>query len=98
MQYLARLLRHPGQEVHVLALVTEAVDSPALESASLDAPERDASVAQQARVNITRTIKAALRKITGHHPALGQHLAHTVKTGIHCSYTPDPRLPITWQS
>ena len=52
---------------------------------------------ERARVNITRTIKISLRKIAKHHPALGQHLAVTIKTGVYCSYTPDPRLPITWQ-
>jgi hypothetical protein len=45
----------------------------------------------------TRAIKIALRKIREHHPALGQHLATTVKTGTYCSYTPDVRMPITWQ-
>jgi len=48
-------------------------------------------------MNITRTIKIALRKIAEHHPPLGQHLATTIKTGVYCSYTPDTRLPITWQ-
>ena len=48
-------------------------------------------------MNITRAIKLALRKISEHHPALGKHLAPTVKTGVYCTYTPDPRLPITWQ-
>jgi predicted ATPase len=58
---------------------------------------RMGSPAERARVNITRAIKLALRKITEHHPALGQHLATTIKTGAHCSYTPDVRMPITWQ-
>ncbi len=58
---------------------------------------RVGSQAERARVNITRAIKIALRKITEHHPALGQHLATTIKTGAYCSYTPDTRLPILWQ-
>ena len=58
---------------------------------------RAGSPAERARVNITRAIKLALRKIGEHHPALGQHLATTIKTGAYCSYTPDVRLPITWQ-
>ncbi len=58
---------------------------------------RMGSPAERARVNITRAIKLALRKISEHHPALGQHFATTVKTGVYCSYTPDVRLPITWQ-
>lgn len=59
--------------------------------------QRGGSSAERARINITRAIKATLRKITEHHAELGQHLAHTIKTGVYCSYTPDPRLPITWQ-
>jgi class 3 adenylate cyclase len=58
---------------------------------------RVGSPAERARVNVTRAVKIALRKITEHHPALGQHLSTTIKTGVYCSYTPDPRLPITWQ-
>ncbi|MBI3798659.1 MAG: hypothetical protein HY268_17050, partial [Deltaproteobacteria bacterium] len=58
---------------------------------------RVGSPAERARVNITRAIKLALRKIGEHHPALGQHLATTIKTGTYCSYTPDVRAPITWQ-
>ena len=58
---------------------------------------RMGSPAERARVNITRAIKLALRKIGEHHPALGPHLATTIKTGVYCSYTPDVRMPITWQ-
>jgi class 3 adenylate cyclase len=58
---------------------------------------RVGSPAERARVNVTRAIKLALRKITDHHPALGQHLATTIKTGVYCSYTPDTRLPVMWQ-
>jgi tetratricopeptide (TPR) repeat protein len=58
---------------------------------------RVGSPAERARVNITRAIKIALRKIAEHHPVLGHHLATTIKTGTYCAYTPDPRLPIRWQ-
>ena len=58
---------------------------------------RVGSPAERARVNITRAIKIALRKISEHHAALGQHLATTIKTGTYCSYTPDVRMPISWQ-
>ena len=54
-------------------------------------------LAPTARLNMTRAIKAALANIATHHPALGQHLRATVRTGTYCSYTPDPRLPIDWQ-
>jgi hypothetical protein len=56
-----------------------------------------ASAVERARTNITHAIKAALRKIGEHHPTLGQHLTLTTKTGVFCSYAPDPRVPLTWQ-
>jgi predicted ATPase len=59
---------------------------------------RAASSAEQVRVNVTRAIKRVIQKIATHHQALGLHLRRTVNTGLFCSYTPDPRLPISWQS
>ncbi len=55
------------------------------------------SPVERARVNVTRAIKTAIRKITEGHPALGEHLTQTIKTGTFCSYIPDPRLPTSWQ-
>jgi tetratricopeptide (TPR) repeat protein len=57
---------------------------------------RAASAAERARVNVTRAIKATLRKIERHSPPLGRHLASTVRTGAFCVYTPDTRVPIRW--
>ena len=56
------------------------------------------SAAERARVNITRAIKAALSRIRAHSPALADHLDTTIHTGTFCSYTPDPRAPITWRT
>ena len=56
-----------------------------------------ASAAERARINVTRAIKAVLARIQEHSPALGRHLARTVRTGIYCSYAPDPRFPGAWQ-
>jgi predicted ATPase len=57
-----------------------------------------ATDAERARVAVTKAIKAALARITEASPALGRHLDATVHTGTFCSYTPDPRAPITWQT
>jgi non-specific serine/threonine protein kinase len=54
--------------------------------------------AERARVAVTKAIKAALARITEASPTLGRHLDATVHTGTFCSYTPDPRAPITWQT
>lgn len=56
-----------------------------------------ASVAERARVSVTKTIKDALKKIAENDADLGEHLNPTVRTGTYCSYTPDPRAKIKWQ-
>jgi hypothetical protein len=56
-----------------------------------------ASQAERARINVTKGIKAALSKIAAHSPALARYLAITIKTGLFCSFTPDPCLPVHWQ-
>ena len=56
-----------------------------------------ASAAERARINVTRAIKAVLTRIQEHSPALGRHLGRTVRTGIYCSYAPDPGFPGAWR-
>lgn len=56
------------------------------------------SAAERARVNVTRAIRSGLTRIAEHHPALGDHLAVTIRTGTFCSYTPDTRVPIRWNT
>ncbi len=55
-----------------------------------------ASQAERARLNVTRAIKSALRRIARTHRDLGLYLNTTIKTGLYCSYTPDPRLEVQW--
>lgn len=55
------------------------------------------AAAERARVNVSRRIAAVLGKITEQHPALGEHLAARVHTGILCSYTPDPLHTVQWE-
>lgn len=57
-----------------------------------------ASVTERARVSVTKTIKDALRRISENDPSLGSHLVSTIKTGTYCSYAPDPRIPVEWQT
>jgi hypothetical protein len=54
------------------------------------------SRAERARLNVTRAIKSALRRIAAGNRDLGIYFETTVRTGTFCSYTPDPRFPITW--
>jgi hypothetical protein len=57
-----------------------------------------ATDSERARVAVTKAIKAALARVAEASPALGRHLEATVHTGTFCSYTTDPRAPITWQT
>ncbi len=57
---------------------------------------RAVSYAERARLTVTQCIKASLKKIHASHPALGQHLGTTIKTGYFCAYMPDPAQPIHW--
>jgi tetratricopeptide (TPR) repeat protein len=170
LHYLARLLRRPGREVHVLELVREVEGLPAeparglssgamleagLRRSTLDEagrlfdpqakaayrrrlrdleedleearswgdPERAArareemdalteellreaglggrsralpSPAERARVSVTKAIRKAVRTIAGQCPALGDHLAASVRTGRYCSYAPPGEAPPAW--
>ena len=58
---------------------------------------RAPSDAERARVNVTKAIRSAIARIGEQSPALGNHLARTIRTGTFCSYVPDPRLPATWR-
>jgi TAP-like protein len=58
---------------------------------------RAASASERARINVTRAIKIALERIAEHNPALAILLTSSIRTGAFCSYTPDSRLPASWQ-
>jgi hypothetical protein len=57
---------------------------------------RASSDSERARASVTRAIRQAMRRIHEHHPALGDHLARTIRTGTTCSYLPDPRVAAVW--
>lgn len=50
--------------------------------------------AERARKTVTSRIHDCFSRIKRAHPALGQHLAHSIKTGILCCYQPDE--PVHW--
>jgi len=53
-----------------------------------------ASASERARVNVTRAIKSALKRIGENDPDLGRRLEAAVKTGTFCSYRPVPGLDV----
>ncbi len=56
------------------------------------------SHSERARIAVTKAIKAALAKIAERHPELGAHLSATIRRGYSCSYVPDPRVPVEWET
>jgi hypothetical protein len=58
---------------------------------------RVGSPTERARVTVTKAIRTVLARITETHPALGQYLTLTLRTGTECVYRPDARQPVTWQ-
>jgi len=61
-------------------------------------PWTGAQSQERARLTVTKGIKAALTRIEAAHPTLAQHLQATIHRGYLCSYVPDPRLPIAWET
>jgi len=55
------------------------------------------SHAERARVNVTRAIRATLKRIAGYDPQLGRALQRSVRTGAFCAYEPDPHRPLRWK-
>jgi tetratricopeptide (TPR) repeat protein len=57
---------------------------------------RAGSTPERARASVTRAIRQAMTRIRQHHPPLGKHLDHAIRTGAFCAYQPDPRVPVGW--
>ena len=57
---------------------------------------RAGSASERARASVTQAIRHAMSRIAEHHPALGEHLERTVRTGTYCVYLPDTRVEIVW--
>ena len=92
LAYLAELLRSPAREFFALDLAQVDKEHDGSESQRIEA----VTSVERARQSVTIAIRATLKKISENSPALGRHLASTVKTGKFCAYTPDPDSPSTW--
>ena len=53
--------------------------------------------AERARLNVTRAIRSAIRRIAAANRDLGLYFDTTIRTGAFCAFNPDPRVPVTWQ-
>jgi tetratricopeptide (TPR) repeat protein len=58
---------------------------------------RAASASERARSGVTRAVRQGIARIGEHHPDLGEHLNHAVRTGMYCAYLPDARAPAGWR-
>jgi len=64
----------------------------------LDGRNRKAAAqAERARVNVTRAIKAVIKKMAEQHTELERYFAMTIKTGMFCSYTPASHVSVVWE-
>jgi hypothetical protein len=61
-------------------------------------PRRATAEAERARVNVTRTLRATLDRITTAAPIAGAHLASSIRTGTVCRYQPAPGGPDRWRT
>ena len=61
-------------------------------------PRRATADAERARVNVTRTLRAAIDRITVAAPIAGSHLNSSIRTGTLCRYQPAPGGPAHWQT
>jgi hypothetical protein len=57
---------------------------------------RTTSDSERARVNVTRTLRAALDRISVAAPQAGAHLKASIRTGLECRYDPAPGGPMRW--
>jgi hypothetical protein len=98
LRLLSCLLTRAGERLSAVGLLaTVAGANDAADASPTDGPATDPRRAEHARVNATRALKSALRRVSANHPTLSAHLTATVRTGMYCVYHPDPRVPIEWQ-
>ncbi len=57
---------------------------------------RTTAESERARVNVTRTLQAVLRRIDAGAPKAGTHLRASIRTGLACRYDPVPGGPERW--
>ena len=75
----------------------DAVLSELRRATGLGGRSRDVSTAdERARVNVTRTLRATIDRITVAAPRAGAHLSASIRTGRACRYQPIPGGPARW--
>jgi tetratricopeptide (TPR) repeat protein len=88
-----------GDEARGRRAATErdAVLSELRKATGLGGRARDVSASdERARVNVTRTLRATIDRITNAAPRAGAHLSASIHTGRACRYQPAPGGPARW--
>lgn len=95
LRFLAYQLHNPHEPVSCLEMdrASAGIESPGGPTVNGHA---DHAARERARVNVTRALLGALKRIGEHHPELARHLEATLRTGAFCVYRPDPRVPVGW--
>jgi tetratricopeptide (TPR) repeat protein len=57
---------------------------------------RTGSTSERARLSVTSAIKVAIERVARKHARLAAHLSSTIRTGMFCSYRPDPQRDPVW--
>jgi len=61
-------------------------------------PRQASAQAERARVNVTRTLRATIARITIAAPIAGAYLSSSIRTGTACRYQPGPGGPARWST
>lgn len=76
----------------------DALSSHIIREAGFRGHERkQSSHSERARVAVTKSIRRTIGRIRELNPALGRHLANSIRTGYFCSYAPDQDSRVTWR-
>ena len=57
---------------------------------------RPADDGERARVAVRKAVTATLTRLAEHDASFATHLRSSVRTGLRCSYQPDPTIEISW--
>lgn len=52
---------------------------------------------ERGRTAVTRSIRYAIARVAEQNADLGDHLDRAIRTGVTCSYTPDPLVTVIWE-
>jgi hypothetical protein len=92
----ARMWRDPERVARIEAEI-DALSGELVRAAGLGGRARRLpSPAERARVSVTKAIRSAIKAIGRHHPALGDHLTASIRTGRLCCYAPPGETPPRW--